>query len=109
MSKPNKKHLPFKTWDELVKENTIEPLTDTINGREVVVNNPTGKVINQIREADEDDQEAVVKALFGEEAGQLVLDAWQDEPAMVLNEYVQRIMQYFGLADAEGNPQAGRN
>ena len=108
MSKPNKKHLPFKTWDELVKENTTEPFTDTINGREVVVANPTGKVINQIREADED-MDSVIKALFGEENGEFVLDAWQDAPAMVLNEYVQGIMQYFGLADAEGNPRGGRS
>lgn len=108
MSKKNTRKAPFKTWDELVKENTVEPLELDVAGTTMVVKNPTGKVINDIRAADED-MEAIITALFGDENARIVLEAWEDAPAMVLNEFVQQIMEYFGLSDSSGNPRPGRS
>lgn len=106
MSKKNTRK-QFKTWDQLVKENTVEPLEVDVDGTMIVVNNPTGRVINDIREAGED-MEAIIMALFGEENGRTVLNAWENAPAKVLNAFVEQIMEYFGLTDAEGNPPRGR-
>lgn len=108
MSKKHTRKAPFKTWDELVKEYTVEPWTDQIGGESIEVSAPTGKQIRMIRDAG-DDMDAIIPALFGEKTGEFLLDQWDDAPAMVLSAYVQQVMAHFGLADDEGNPRTGRS
>lgn len=101
----NAKNFKFKTWDELVEENSCDPLEFEVNGHSMTVSTPTGAQIKELTAAG-DDLEAVIIALFGNEDGRIILDAWDSAPAGVLNEFVTQILQYFGLADDEGNPQA---
>lgn len=100
----NAKNFKFKTWDELVEENSYEPLEFEVNGHAMTVSTPTGSQIKKLTEAGED-LEAVILALFGDEDGQVILEAWDSAPASVLSEFVQQILEYFGLADSEGNPR----
>lgn len=81
---------------EAKKEPFLLPLGD---GEEpIVVQQPSLKAVRKLNEAKQrGDEDAAVRALFGEQQGKLLLALCEDEAAEVLNAITGDVLKHFGM------------
>lgn len=90
---------PLKGFDQRVKEARKDPVEFELNGQNITVHQLTSHQARAlsaaIRAGDEEEQ---VRAVFGEDQGQQILDAYYADgiPFEVLAELIEDVLKAFG-------------
>jgi hypothetical protein len=88
------------SFDELLEESQREPVEiEMPGGKPIIVQFPTGEQSREIALAlKADDEDAMILALFGDDAGKQLLDRFKTAPADFAGRLVGKVMESFGMS-----------